>query len=109
MSRWVISRLFGLMAAGCGASTEGTARVDTPSVTTPSPVAYSAQSETGDDVTTLFLDPAEAELAGGETRTVPGTLSRVNLCVPLNPINTPPSTSSTPPLGAKSPSPTRDA
>ncbi|GAA1276681.1 hypothetical protein Psi02_00320 [Planotetraspora silvatica] len=82
--------LFALMAAGCGASTERAPHIDTPSAAKPSPIAYSAQSETREDVTALFLDPAEAGLSGGETQTVPeGTLSRLNICVPLNPLNTP--------------------
>ncbi|MEV7969663.1 hypothetical protein AB0O34_27340, partial [Sphaerisporangium sp. NPDC088356] len=45
---------------------------------------------TREDVTALFLTPATAGLSGGETRTVPeGTITNLDVCVPLDPMNTP--------------------
>ncbi|MEW9533626.1 hypothetical protein [Microbispora sp. NPDC049125] len=41
-------------------------------------------------MTALFLTPATASLSGGETRTVPaGTITNLDVCVPLDPMNTP--------------------
>ncbi|WP_203958163.1 hypothetical protein [Planotetraspora mira] len=83
--------LFGLAMAACGASTDGASHPSTrPSTAHPTPIAHSAKAATDEDVASSFLDPAEAGLAGGETRTIPaGTLSKLSICVPLNPLNTP--------------------
>ncbi|MCT9934959.1 hypothetical protein N5079_32605 [Planotetraspora sp. A-T 1434] len=77
----------------CGAPLNPANRVQV-ATTTSSLVAneasLAAKEWTKEDVATLFLTPADAGLVGGETRSVPpGTTSRISVCVPLNPLNTP--------------------
>ena len=78
--------LFGLLAAGCG--TGGAAAAGSGETSQSSGSAPAATKWTQEKVSALFLDAAGAGLTGGKSHTVPqGTIDKIILCVPLNPLN----------------------
>ncbi|MCG5216587.1 hypothetical protein [Streptosporangium sp. KLBMP 9127] len=80
--------LFGLLASGCGAG--GAAAVGSGEKSQSSGSAAAATKWTPEKVSALFLDAAGAGLTGGKSHTVPqGTIDKIILCVPLNPLKMP--------------------
>ncbi|MEU7002666.1 hypothetical protein [Nonomuraea sp. NPDC046570] len=87
MSKWVCTAAVAcaVLAAGCGEGAEVVMRADQVGVAAAVSVAWTREKVVG-----LFLDPAGAGLRGGEVHVEPqGTTAAIDVCVPLNPFDTP--------------------
>lgn len=92
MRRWVSFSLLlpAIMTSACDQDTHVLTRAERTGSVAPADRDAPSKPEGPHDVAELFLDPAQANLAGGEIRSVAaGSTGRVLLCVPLNPFKTP--------------------